>query len=347
MEDMHSILEEVCASKANGVLATVIHVEGSAYKKEGASMLFKDDGSQTGLLSAGCLEEDLAARIQRGFGKESETIVYDMRGYDDLTWGEGSGCNGVIHVLAEPVNSSVRKHFHQLKEELEAGRCVVMLKKVNAGTDNTFYLTEDGTAFGNWKKEAMSEEVKGILEKLQESKGRIGFRQVTDAGEEIYGYRYEPKPRLVLFGAGKDAIPLAGIASQAGFSVTVTDWRPALCHPSSFPQAEKLMVAFPDQAIPQLDLKPSDFVVVLTHNFQKDREILSFLKDEELAYLGVLGSARRTMRVLGAKEVPAGITSPIGLSIHAEGPEEIAISIMAELIKVKKERRVVKQACIS
>lgn len=132
------------------------------------------------------------------------------------------------------------------------------------------------------------------------------------------------------------------MASLAGFSVLVADWRSALCKKEFFPDANQVIVGFPGEVMPMLALSNQDFAIVLTHHFQRDQELLNLLKGQTLAYLGILGSKGRTQRLLEGSEIPPEINSPVGLSIGAEGPEEIAISIVAELIQRKNSQSVEK-----
>ncbi|MFC7063768.1 XdhC family protein [Halobacillus seohaensis] len=343
MEDIHVILEELCShSSENDVLATIVHVEGSAYRKEGASMLFQEDGTQVGMLSAGCLEEDLAVRIQEhGLGKRAETVVYDMRGYNELSWGEMSGCNGVIHVFVEPVDQQRRKHLGQLKYYLDHRRSVTMIKSLTPqeNQQSLFFFIEGNEVLGT-KEEEVPTELKNLSEQAAMLYEKPGKRRLCMIDEDVFIQQFRPKPRLFVFGAGKDARPLVSFAARSGFSVIVADWRPALCNRTNFPDADQLIQGFPEEIFAEINITPNDHVVILTHNFQKDKELLSYLKEKPLQYLGVLGSSRRTKRLLGTRELPSHITSPIGLSIDAEGPEEIAISVVAELITFKKSQNV-------
>ncbi|WP_407269444.1 XdhC family protein [Radiobacillus sp. PE A8.2] len=343
MEDMHKILDHICSSPAGGVLATIIRVEGSAYKKEGAMMVWNPDGTAKGLLSAGCLEEDLAVRIENGAGKKTETICYDMRSIDELSWGEGSGCNGVIEVLLEPVDQLLHQHLRLVKEFLDEGKAVTMVKQL--ATDGTrpnySFITETKEIFSCM--EGTEPTNVQSLRSLGNGKG-YSKELLTD----VYVHHIEPKQRLFVFGAGKDSIPLVEFAAKSGFDVTVLDWRPALCQTVNFPHASKLIVGFPEQLLENVHLTDKDYVVILTHNFMKDKQLLDQLLEHDLRYLGVLGSKRRTARLLGCKqeEIPGAITTPVGLSIDAQGPEEIAISIVAQLIQVSKQT-VIKQAEVS
>lgn len=322
MEDMHGILKALDSSSIGSVLATVVKVTGSAYKKEGATMLFKPDGARIGLLSAGCLEEDLEERLKNSrelCGK----VVYDMRADNEFSWGEGSGCNGVIHVWTEKIDEQYKKHLLQLKKVLCGGQSVLMLKKLGTKPGYLF-VPEDGETFGCWENSVPDE-------CLETDRGLV-FSEVL--GSDVYAQRIYPKRRLVVFGAGPDARPLVSFAAAAGFSVAITDWRPAFCTQDHFPAAEKRMIGFPGEVLEEIKLRKDDCVVLMTHNFKRDQELLRELKEKEVRYLGVLGSKKRTSRLLGTKEIPSCITSPAGLDIQACGAEEIAISIVAQLIQV-------------
>ncbi|MCP3763609.1 XdhC family protein [Domibacillus sp. A3M-37] len=334
MEDIHDLLDAIDSSSVGGVLAAVVKVTGSAYKKEGAAMLFKADGTQVGLLSAGCLEEDLSERLRESDEPYRE-FVYDMRDEDQLSWGEGSGCNGVIHVWTEKLSEAYVAHLLQLKKALRAGRSVLMLKKRGARSGYLF-IPDEGEPFGCWEG--------GVPDDCRVIERGMFFSKAL--GSDVYVHRIRPKQRLVVFGAGPDARPLVSFAAGAGFSVTVSDWRPAFCTAAHFPAAEKHVIGFPYEVIDRMELKPNDCVVIMTHNFKRDQELIHVLKDKELRYLGVLGSKKRTARLFGLDPLPQGITSPAGLSIQAQGAEEIAISIVAQLIGVSHSVPLKEAACL-
>ncbi|RSL32394.1 XdhC family protein [Salibacterium salarium] len=341
MEEIHSILQTLAASQQKAILAIIIQVEGSAYRKEGTSMLIQEDGTQVGLLSGGCLENDIIARWQDIWETGARTVEYDMRGFDDLSWGEGSGCNGIIHVLLEPVVDGLRSYLMTVKEYLDQGQSVFMVKKLkaDAGRIETLFGI-DGSFFGDWYGDVLFP-LKQMADDTSQKSGTFSMEELE---ERVYIHYFHPKPRLFVIGANADARPLVRLAANAGFSVIVSDWRPALCKKEYFPDAARIVIGFPEEVFPTLTFTSEDCVVILTHHFQRDQEILPYLLKEDLRYLGVLGSRTRTARVLGSNEIPEKITSPIGLSINAEGPEEIAVSIVSELImlsKVKSKTEVV------
>ncbi|OES46460.1 XdhC family protein [Domibacillus iocasae] len=334
MEDIHDLLDAIDSSSVGGVLATVVKVTGSAYKKEGAAMLFKPDGTQVGLLSAGCLEKDLSERLKEN-NKPNGEFIYDMRGEDDLSWGEGSGCNGVIHVWAEKLSGAYVADLLQLKKVLRSGQSVLMIKK-QGECPGYLLIPDEGEPFGCWEG--------GVPDDCRVIERGVFFSKAL--ASDVYVHRIRPKRRLFVFGAGPDARPLVAFAAGAGFSVTVSDWRPAFCTAAYFPAAEKHVTGFPGEVLEEIDVKSDDCVVIITHNFKRDQELIRVLKDKELRYLGVLGSKKRTARLLGVDQIPPGITSPAGLAIQAQGAEEIAISIVAQLIQVSHSVRLKEAACL-
>jgi xanthine dehydrogenase accessory factor len=346
VEDIHHLLHVLQDDPQDSVLATIISVKGSAYRKEGATMLFQADGTQVGILSAGCLEADLAVRARDVWEQGAAcTVVYDMRSEDDLSWGQGAGCIGEIQVLLEPVDEQLRVHVSNLKWWLDQGVKVSHAKKLRAdGTVAEYvFLTEHGQAFGSWQDELSS-----VLESalLKEGWGGVlgayadhdGFVSDADSAERVFVQRFLPKPRLMIFGAGPDAKPLAAIAAQCGWAVTVADWRPASCSRTHFPQATALVVGQPSDVLAEINLTPQDSVVIMTHNFQRDKELLRALLAKELQYLGMLGPRERTARLLEDANISARLRSPVGLSIGAVGAEEIAISILADVIQHRRLR---------
>ncbi|MDT9718008.1 XdhC family protein [Paenibacillus sp. ClWae2A] len=145
---------------------------------------------------------------------------------------------------------------------------------------------------------------------------------------------YTPKPRLIIIGAGNDVIPVARLAGSAGFRVVVADWRESLCTSERFPEAE-LVLGFPCEIMPLLNVHNADYLILMSHHFPRERELLEMLVDCEYAYLGIMGSKTRTARLLDGLPPLKYVHSPVGLSIGADGPEQIAISIAAELIACK------------
>lgn len=349
MEDIHRILDALQHSTKRGVLATIIRVEGSAYRREGACMLLQEDGTRIGLLSGGCLETDLAERAgdmwkapaDETDGDRSDetcsarTLLYDLRPEDDFSWGRGAGCGGIVHVLLEPLNRQWREDLRTLKQYLDRRIPVVSARKMTGdfSVSGCAFVTcgaGQREMFGNWR-EGIPRSLTDDLASSAPSRQKHGLRYVPELAANVYVQYYRPKPRLIIFGAGPDAEPVAALAARTGFSVTVCDWRPAFCDKERFPDADRLLLGCPAEVVAQVGLTPGDSVVVMTHDFARDKELLRLLRPD-LRYTGILGSRNRTMRLLGGADIPAWIRSPVGLPIGADGPEQIAVSIVADLI---------------
>jgi xanthine dehydrogenase accessory factor len=319
MEDIYSILDLI--DRPGGkVLATIIDVEGSAYKKEGSSMIFFEDGTRFGTISAGCLEEDLALKAGEVLKKETVTTVhYDMSDEDDLSWGQGAGCNGIISILLESIDERLKTDLQKLKRYLSFNIPVLVFKKIG-DLGEYLFLPRHGEPFGWWDGE--------FPEEYYEA--RSGMFQ----DQPIFQHLYRPKPRLIIFGAGPDVKPLVSYAANIGFSVILCDWRDEFCSKKNFPEADRFIVGFPKEILNKLRFLPTDFVIIISHHFQRDQEILLNLPVKKIGYIGVLGPKERTKRLLQNHEIPEWIHSPVGIPIGAKGPEEIAISVVAELIMV-------------
>lgn len=301
-------------------VATIIGVEGSAYRKEGAMMLLFEDGSKYGLLSAGCLEEDATERAKEVIASgKARTFMYDTSSEDDLSWGRGAGCNGKITILIEPVNEGLFSRFIEAKRQLDERKSVARLIRFSPQFDveEDFFIEENGV-------------VPGTKPQLP-----TGLHVDKQANCPFFIHHLRPSPRLIMFGAGEDARPIVSLAAKLGFKVTVADARPGLCTEEYFPDAVKLVPGLQDRIWTDIPFAKEDFILVMTHEFEKDQSILKeLLQKGPFTYLGVLGPAHRTMRLLDDRKKPAWLHSPAGLSIGAQGPEEIAVSIVAQLISI-------------
>lgn len=323
MDDIHPILDRM-DEKGKKVMATILEVEGSSYKKVGSTMLFLENNVQIGMLSPGCLEEDLARRCETVWESgRAMTFDYDLRSESDEGWGRGYGCNGVLHLLLEPVDEQLSEDLRQLKHFLDANIPVLLYKKIETEIEYLF-LPEEGEPFGWWQ---------GEIPQQEDDEGKSGMV----AGTSLFKQFFVPKPRLFVCGAGPDARPLVALAAKSGFSVTVSDWREALCSKEYFPQADQLIVKSTREWLRKFTFYPNDLIVIMTHAFQIDQIILKKVIRENVKYIGVLGPRERTKRLLGCEDIPDMIHSPIGVPIGAIGAEEIAVSIVAQLIEVNRK----------
>ncbi|WP_413381151.1 XdhC family protein [Alkalihalobacillus sp. 1P02AB] len=332
-ELMNSLLAKIVQADAEDYVATIVHVEGSSYRKEGAMMLFQSNGIRHGMLSVGCLEEDISSRIENDQLEDAQVLSFDMRAEDDLGWGISSGCNGIIYVLIERCCEQVRKGYEQILHELKLGKEITLFKRITDGkTPFKQILQSDGRLIlNNWRGEIPS-----LVTAYNSASPLKNGRFINvELNETIYVQTFRPLKRLVIFGAGDDVIPLVQLAGKLDFYILLVDWREALLTDTRFSEANEKILIKKDELFANLEVKNEDFVIIMTHQFQQDQLILKGLLKKQLGYIGLLGSKNRTVRLLEGAPIPDFVYSPIGEMIKAEGPNEIAISIVAQLIKFK------------
>ncbi|KQL54788.1 hypothetical protein AN964_15580 [Heyndrickxia shackletonii] len=337
MNDICRVLEQIEANgKERLALATIIRIEGSSYRKAGAKMLFWEDGQRYGNLSSGCLEDDLAIHSLEVIKKNRcKRVIYDLQDEDGLTW--GVGCNGKIEVFIEPLFSNFA--ISTLKNYLLSGRNMVTLKSLMTESPQATYLfTYEGKQVKEGEKAIFHPYIKKTIQEFIHSFEKIKI--VTIEGEDFLLEKNNPKTRLYVFGAGYDAEPLVKLASSLDFSVTVIDPRESRCNRDFFPTAEKLITEHPSAFFQHHTINEAAFVVIMNHHFQRDKQILEELPYERVDYIGILGSKKRTEKLLNTinGSQKQKIHYPIGLKIHAEGSDEISISIMAELIQFRHKK---------
>jgi xanthine dehydrogenase accessory factor len=350
MNDFYRVLKKIKECKnSRFALATVIGVEGSAYRHSGAKMLIGENGEQFGTISAGCLEEDLCYHAQSIIqNHQPETITYDLRSEDDLSWGQGAGCNGSIKVYVEPYEWNYIPSYHskpfwpQVDFELQLGYKVATAKSMKDNGTERVYLSysESGILIGD-AEEYLKEPLLLELIRFIESGNKMNFIQLNSSSESFLFELYEPREKLFIFGAGPDVEPLASQACALDFSVTIIDPRSERCNKRNFPTADLLVVEHPESYLDnhKNEITHDSFVLIMTHSFQRDSHILQELIPNQPRYLGVLGPRRRTERLLYPDSLQEWIYSPVGLRINAEGPDEIAISIVSQLIQVRNEKK--------
>ncbi|MDY0396523.1 XdhC family protein [Virgibacillus halophilus] len=329
MDHLINILKELKRGQSrNAVLATIIKVEGSAYRKEGTCMLISA-GKNVGMLSAGCLEEELQYQAADMIKNQlhAQVLVYDMSAEDDLGWGKGAGCNGKIHILLEMMTDTLYENLLQVEELIEGGNTVQRVKSFEQNNQWSLYISDNECFFGDKSK------YNGVAKYLLRSSEHSSTFQLKG---QCFIQRVTPPPRMFIFGAGEDVKPLVVIGAQTGLDIHIWDWRPAkLAEMKQFNvKVTKDVSIF--NFVRSFSFKPNDAIIVMTHAFQKDQEILKhIIACRPPSYVGVMGPRNRTARLLTANEMKPipNLDTPAGAAIGAQGAEEIAVSIMANVIK--------------
>jgi xanthine dehydrogenase accessory factor len=350
MRDLRELLlafGRTCASGQHAALATVVRVVGSAYRRPGARMLLAPDGERVGLVSGGCLEADLAERarpvLETG---QAITVTYDARTDEDLIFGLGLGCEGMVEVLVERVpERRDGGHLAWLLRVVQERQRMALATVFRSGggipIGSRFRLIEGEVGVADFADDGLVESLGRCADAVLRS-GRHQNVTLQAAGGPVEALieLVTPFQELVVLGAGPDARPLVQFANELGFDVTVVDHRPAFAKAEHFPGARRVLVCEPGHLLARVGIDPDCAVIVMSHAYDHDRGYLAQLLGRPLRYLGMLGPRRRTERLLDelaaqglvATRADRGrIHAPVGLDIGAETPEEIALSVLAEI----------------
>lgn len=314
MNTLAHLLRELLSAhpeRGNAVLATLVAVAGSSYRRPGARLLVTAQGQRVGSISGGCLEEDVLGRAHRVAATgQAELITYDTSSENDLVWGVGLGCHGVVHVLLEPVLPAT-PWVSALTANLTARRPTTL----------------------------------SIVWQSSNPQIPLGTRLTTElpatsSAITVFQETITPPPALLIFGAGDDAQPLAQLAQPLGWPVTIADPRAAFATTLRFPTADRIIVAPAKELVAHVAPEPGSLAIVMTHHYIHDVPVLRDLLPLDLAYLGLLGPKKRADRILNdlardgftpTSTQLARLHAPVGLDLGAETPAEVALSILAEI----------------
>jgi xanthine dehydrogenase accessory factor len=336
------LLDAIRLARATGepaAVATVVRVKGSAYRREGTRMFVRRDGTYECALSGGCLEPTVAEAAARVIATGAPVVVsYDLA--DDSVWGLGIGCSGAVDIRIERIeDDAITNAWLDVLERGDAAALVTPL----TGASGRMIVRDTGGVVGGFSEsgieQAAATRARAHLAAANPVSGpeRIG-------GAELFFEISTPAPDLVIFGAGHDAAPVARLAWTLGFAVTVVDVREAFLAPARFPNATLVCTPF-SRLADRVTLRARSFVLVMNHHVERDQESLRFSLESEASYIGVLGPRARYDMLLGGlaqqgfvpdRSMAARVRSPVGLSLGAETPEEVAASIVGELLAIRR-----------
>src|SRR5688572_1134884 len=281
------------------VLATVYETAGSTYSKAGHRILLAANGDYRGLVSGGCLEGDLAERargvVQSG---QAVAVTYDLRDEADELWGLGIGCNGLLRVFLQPLSvSNDYQPFAAIAEALAGARAAGVATVIESGKPELpVGATAVATTAGERTFGVAGDGATVIAAASRAARSGGEAHLVTRDGCTILRAPVLPIPKLLVLGAGLDAVPLVAMAAELGWFVTVADHRPAYLKRGGFERAERTVLVEPEGLRRALPLDDYDAVVVMSHHLATDRKYLAELANVENRYLGVLGPRARRGR---------------------------------------------------
>ncbi|WP_374086418.1 XdhC family protein [Methylomicrobium lacus] len=339
----------LASDAADFVLATIISTQGSTYQKAGARMLIAPDGTCQGMLSGGCFESDLSERARSVFATgRAVTVDYDMRSPEEMIWGLGLGCNGAVKIFLQLLKAEEHDFpLDVLAQAVSNDRQGVLLTviesthhKLPAGR-SLFLREEDGENDDSSWPDAL---IAAARRTLSGDRPHSENHLIEDKTVSVFYDPIRPLPRLLIVGAGTDAVPVLQCAKALGWRVTIVDHRPAYIKPERFASACRLFHCPPQHLAGNLQLDHFDAAVLMSHSFEYDSRFLKSIADSRIPFIGLLGPKARKERLLEglgaqAAKLEGRVFGPVGLDIGARTPEEIALSIMAGILAAQNRRQ--------
>lgn len=336
---MRDLLDEYAGLARTGPVgrAVVLQVWGSAPRPEGASLLATPDGRMAGSVSGGCVEtaaaEEIRAAIARGTARRVSWGVTHER-----AWEMGLSCGGTIEVLIEPM---VRPELLAAAQR-ESGSVVATIVGGDPPAQGGVVVAEDGSAapFGTVAPEL----VESIAAAARAAAGRLASQveRLPESGLEVFLEVFPRRPTLLVFGGVHIARELVRLARPLGFRIVVADGREGFLTRERFPEADELVLGWPEEVFRRVGLDSATCVCVLTHDPKFDEPALELALRSPACYVGAIGSRktqahrRDRLRAAGFSEAEiARLHGPIGLPLGGRGPAEIALAILAEITAVR------------
>ncbi len=332
---MREILEDLTrwlAADESVALATVIQAKGSSPRPVGSRMAVTQSGRMTGSVSGGCVEGDVFREAQDVLAaREPRRLRYAT--VDEEGWDVGLACGGTIEVFVEPLAEAHRLIVKSLQQE-EAVGLITRL-------DGNGHLV----AWPNGRLRGDRSLAPQLVPRLETGQSPSSTAELNESPEgAVFLEIFARPPTLTIVGAVHIAMPLVTMARELGFHVRLVDARRAFATPDRFPNADELIVAWPQEALEPQDLRPEDAFVVLTHDPKFDVPALEIALRSSVGYVGLLGSTiTQEKRHAGLRERGfedpdlTRIHGPVGLNLGGRRPAEIALAILAEIVAVQNE----------
>jgi xanthine dehydrogenase accessory factor len=347
IRDIIRVYDEAQKLGKQTALATVVHVEGSSYRRPGARMLIEDDGQLTGAISGGCLEGDALRKALLVMSeRRSRLVTYDTMDDDDAKFGVGLGCNGIIQVLIEPIDETDPNNpiqfLKSVNEKREQSVLVTLFslqdkKDIQVGT--CLLLKEDKTIINT--SPVLQEILLHDAEEAMINQGSCFKNYISNEHNVTAFIEVIQTPvSVIIIGAGNDVMPLVDMADVLGWETTVVDGRANYAKKERFVSACQVLVSKPEQVLEQITIDERTVFLLMTHNYNYDMAMLKQLLQQKVTYIGMLGPQKKRKRILDefkdegltfTEQQLSVLHSPVGLDIGAETSEEIALSILAEI----------------
>jgi xanthine dehydrogenase accessory factor len=332
------------------VAALLVGIEGSAPLEPGALMLIAEDGAIEGSITGGCVEAAVVGEAKAIFGgAPAHTVTYGIS--DELAGSVGLTCGGTVHVFVHELSGEEAEVEADARDAVAAGRPVAIATLLDGPRAGRKLAVIDGEVEGGFGgpellDHSVSRDSEGMLAQGTTGVRRYGAEGATlGADLAVHVHAFAPPPKMVIFGAIDFSAALARVASELGYEVTICDPRPPFLESPRFQRAAKTLLVWPGEAYEQIELGPRDAVLVFTHDPKFDQPALAGALRTEAGYVGALGSRKTTadrerrLRKSGVDDAAlARVHAPCGLDIGAATPEEVAVSVLAEIIAERSGR---------
>jgi xanthine dehydrogenase accessory factor len=358
MSELARVAKTLAAGAERGLsstLATVVRTEGSTYRRLGARLVIVADGTRSGAVSAGCLEHDIILRADglRASGA-AHVVRYDTRSPDDLVWGFGIGCGGLVEVLVEPLTSEqAASKASEFARIADVRQSVVLATVIRGSEASGLHAGAQGVLRdvrarltgldGPWLARIQVAARQALRRRRSVAVSHRWSGATIDIAYEVV----TPRIGLAVCGGGSDAVPVVAAAKRLDWHVTLIDDRPERAVVHRWPDVDRILVSSPNCPAVPIAAADSEAAVIMTHNFERDVDLLEGWLQSRARYIGIMGPRHRTQALVTAVQA-RGVTvdqnarqrihGPVGIDIGAETPEEIAVAIVAEVQAVHATR---------
>jgi xanthine dehydrogenase accessory factor len=351
MEDIYSEIAKALGKKEKVALATLITREGSAPRAVGAKYLIKRDGTSVGSIGGGCVEAEVWEEAQKVMEKEEGRVLRFELTSERLAE-DGLICGGNIDIFLEPLKEEFLNIYQGAAKIRKKGGSAILATLISV--DGAFFKEEGskvliktpgekiGFLFGGIELEKRILKESEVL--LREKKPKVLVLSSENKKMEILLEPVFSEPTVYLFGAGHVSEQLAPLVQKVHFKVVVIDDRKTFANRNRFPEADEVIVSEFVNCFDQLNIDESSYIVIVTRGHLYDGFVLEQALKTNACYIGMIGSKKKIRTLYQnlmekgiAKETLERVYAPIGIDINSETPEEIAVSIIAELIKVRGE----------
>jgi xanthine dehydrogenase accessory factor len=341
MDDVIEKLDQWRKSSQDIAITTVVDTWGSAPRPVGSKMVTTMEGGIAGSVSAGCVEGAVIQESESVMGSGKPRLI-EFGVADETAWEVGLACGGKIKVFIEP-GYSLESIYETIKNNMSEGVPFVTLTFIEGPDEllnKKLLIQAEGTRVGDLViPEGAQSVIQTAMEYLEDEKsGTVGLPD----GSKVFIETHPLPPKLIIIGAVHLSEPLITIANSIGFETILIDPREAFASRERFPHVDRLLQEWPQDALNDLVLDKSAYIVVLTHDPKLDDPALILSLTSQARYIGALGS-HRTNKKRRERLQKAGLTedqlvrlhAPIGLDLGGRSSSEIAVSIMAEIVKVR------------